>query len=66
MENFNLNQAITEIKDKYDGRLLGNPQALQAIINFEYQVVVPIKELEKLYMNVEDFELESRRVEYGN
>jgi hypothetical protein len=62
---FNLNKAIQEIKDKYDNRLLSNPINLQKVIEFEYKITMPLEELEKLYQREEDYELESRKIDYG-
>lgn len=65
METFNLHKAIKEITKKYDNKLLGTPINLQKIIKFEYNITIELEELEKLYTNTEDYELESRRIEYG-
>jgi hypothetical protein len=64
MKDFNLNKAIQEIKAKYDNRLLGNPINLQKVIEFEYQITIELEELEKLYQRDEDYEKETRRIEY--
>lgn len=65
METFNLHKAIKHIKNKFDNKLLTSPSNLQKAIFFEYEVTVPIEELEKLYENTEDYERESRTIEYG-